>query len=42
MFWNRGTCSCKDNSTRRMKCKHLFAIEFAIKWGTLKDIDKVP
>ena len=24
-----------------MKCKHLFAIEFAIKWGTIKDI-KVP
>jgi predicted nucleic acid-binding Zn finger protein len=33
-------CSCKDNSTRRgIKCKHLFAIEFAIKWGTIKDID---
>ena len=25
--------SCKDNSTRRgLKCKHLFAIEYAIKW----------
>jgi predicted nucleic acid-binding Zn finger protein len=35
-------CSCKDNSTRHMKCKHLFAIEFAIKWGTIQDIDKVP
>jgi predicted nucleic acid-binding Zn finger protein len=34
-------CSCKDNSTRHtIKCKHLFAIEFAIKWGTIKDIDK--
>lgn len=33
-------CSCKDNSTRRgLKCKHLFAIEFAIKWGIIKDID---
>jgi len=33
-------CSCKDNSTRRgLKCKHLFAIEFAIQWGTIKDID---
>ena len=32
-------CSCKDNSTRGLKCKHLFAIEFAIKWGTIKDID---
>jgi hypothetical protein len=35
-------CSCKDNSTRYLKCKHLFAIEFAIKWGTLIDIDKLP
>jgi hypothetical protein len=35
-------CSCKDNSTRHLKCKHLFAIEFAIKWGTLIDIDKLP
>jgi predicted nucleic acid-binding Zn finger protein len=36
-------CSCKDNSTRRgLKCKHLFAIEFAIKWGTIKEIDKLP
>jgi hypothetical protein len=25
-----------------MKCKHLFAIEFAIKWGTIKDIDEIP
>ena len=33
-------CSCKDNSTRRgLKCKHLFALEFAIKWGIIKDID---
>src|SRR5215212_5737861 len=35
-------CSCKDNSTRHLKCKHLFAIEFAIKCGTIKDIDKIP
>src|SRR5829696_3905225 len=34
-------CSCKDNSTRGLKCKHLFAIEFAIKWGTIKDIEKL-
>ena len=24
-------CSCLDNSTRPLKCKHLFAIEYAIK-----------
>jgi predicted nucleic acid-binding Zn finger protein len=35
-------CSCPDNSIRGQKCKHLFAIEFAIKWGTIKDIDKIP
>jgi hypothetical protein len=36
-------CSCKDNSTRHtIKCKHLFAIEFAIKWRTIKDINKIP
>ena len=36
-------CSCKDYSarhTKTIKCKHIFAIEFAIKWGTIKD--KVP
>src|SRR5215212_9159804 len=35
-------CSCMDNSTKGLKCKHLFAIEFAIRWGTLRDIDKLP
>ena len=35
-------CSCKDNSTRGLKCKHLWGIEFAINWGTIKDIDKIP
>ena len=35
-------CSCLDNSTRHKKCKHIFAIEFAIRMGTLRDIDKLP
>jgi hypothetical protein len=36
-------CSCMDNSTRGgLKCKHQFAIEFAIRMGTLKDTDKLP
>ena len=35
-------CSCRDNSTRGLKCKHLHAIEIAIKFGTLEDIDKLP
>jgi|SRR5215217_395448 len=32
-------CSCPDNSTRGLKCKHQFAIEYSIRLGTLKDID---
>lgn len=32
-------CSCPDSWTRHTKCKHLFAIEYAIMKGTLKDID---
>jgi len=35
-------CSCLDNSTRGLKCKHQFAIEFAIRMGTLVDNDKLP
>ena len=35
-------CSCRDNSTRRFKCKHLWSIEFAIRFDTLKEIDKLP
>ena len=35
-------CSCCDNSMRGMKCKHLHSIEYAIKFGTLKDTDKLP
>jgi hypothetical protein len=35
-------CSCMDNSTRNVKCKHLWSIEFAIRMGTLKDINKLP
>jgi hypothetical protein len=35
-------CSCPDNNIRGQKCKHQFAIEYAIKKGTLRDIDKLP
>lgn len=35
-------CSCPDNSMRGQKCKHLHAIEFAIRLGTLKDIERLP
>ena len=27
---------------RGMKCKHLHSIKYAIKFGTLKDTDKLP
>jgi hypothetical protein len=33
---------CKDNSIRGLKCKHLWGIEFAVKWGTIKEINKLP
>lgn len=35
-------CSCFDNSIRHVKCKHIFAIEYAIRKGTLRDVDKLP
>ncbi len=37
-------CSCPDNSLRggQMRCKHLHAIEFVIRLGTLGDIVKFP
>ena len=35
-------CSCRDNSTRGMKCKHIWSIEFAIRLGIIKDTDKSP
>lgn len=35
-------CSCMDSSTRNVRCKHLYSIEFAIRLGTLKDTDRLP
>jgi predicted nucleic acid-binding Zn finger protein len=37
-------CSCPDNSLRggQMRCKHLHAIEFVIRLGTVRDIEKLP
>lgn len=37
-------CSCPDNSMRstNTKCKHIFAVEYSIKKGILKDVDKLP
>ena len=37
-------CSCPDNSMRggQMKCKHLYAVTYSIRLGTLKDTDRLP
>jgi predicted nucleic acid-binding Zn finger protein len=35
-------CSCPDNSIRGQKCKHQFAIEYAIRKNTLKEIEHLP
>jgi predicted nucleic acid-binding Zn finger protein len=40
-------CTCPDSSRRtggggQIRCKHLHAIEFAIRLGTLKDTDRLP
>lgn len=35
-------CSCLDNSMRGMKCKHIFAIEYAIRGNTVKETDRLP
>lgn len=31
------TCSCPDHETRRVKCKHIYAVEFSIRRETLSD-----
>jgi hypothetical protein len=37
-------CSCPDDSMRvgPMRCKHIWACEFAIRMGTLRDTDSLP
>ena len=35
-------CSCRDNSTRGIKCKHIWSIEFAIRLRIIKDTDRLP
>ena len=38
-------CTCPDNSMRtggQMRCKHIWACEFAIRLGTLRDTDRLP
>ena len=31
------TCSCPDHETRRVKCKHIYAVEFSIRRETRPD-----
>jgi hypothetical protein len=35
-------CNCLDSSTRYVRCKHRWACEYAIRLGTLKDVDRLP
>lgn len=37
-------CSCKDFEKNRyqIKCKHLAGVEYAIRWATVTDTDKLP
>ena len=35
-------CSCLDQSTRGLKCKHIFCIEYAKRLATVKVVDKLP
>jgi len=36
-------CSCKDfESNRTERCKHIFAVEFAIRFATVKEVEHFP
>ena len=35
-------CSCFDNSYRHIRCKHLYAVEYAIRKNTLQEIEHLP
>lgn len=36
-------CSCKDfESNRSERCKHLYGVEYAIRFATVKEVDKLP
>ena len=36
-------CSCKDfESNRTEKCKHLYGVEYAIRFNTVTEVDKLP
>ena len=36
-------CSCKDfESNRSERCKHLYALEYGIRYNTIKEVDRLP
>lgn len=35
-------CECKDFENRKLKCKHLFAVEFAVNSNVVVETDKLP
>jgi len=35
-------CSCFYNSTRGEKCKHIYSIEYGIRFDTIKTVDRLP
>jgi hypothetical protein len=37
-----GWCSCKSFENHHMRCKHLHDVEYAIRWGTVTDTEKLP
>ena len=35
-------CSCRDHSIRGLRCKHIYAVEYAIRKATYIDTEKLP
>lgn len=46
MSWNIDKelewCSCPDNSMRGNRCKHIYAVEYAIRKNRVVETDKLP
>ncbi len=39
---NEDWCSCLDSSMRKIKCKHIWSIEYSIRRSTLQEIEHLP
>lgn len=35
-------CTCFDHSTRQLKCKHIWGVQYAIEFNTVKETDELP